>query len=478
VVVRTTELAVLGVALCGATACLVADDLEGAADGAGEAAPAVEPEEELGGHGVPKWHEPGAHSGPHVLTCYGGCAEPHYDPSACGGSTACCSGCIDGTWWYSTEQRNFGCGAKLELSRDGRCVIVEVADNGPASWVEDEAEARCGVGWIIDASPLVRDYFGGGCGWSECFIVDVRQVADDLPQGPCASCPCDGPPAHPVFELRTAIDDVPGQARDFCTLYESGTRFDLQVGQTTVQRFYVANTGTAAGSNVVVGLWVEEPYLRVTRWDVYDNWPGHACGAEWCPNDANDNPANPPHDAPGAAFRLNLNGFSAGETKMIELTVAAGAASLGLADHPDVRLWVAHVDGYYEKADFSSTDYNNVGGYQTWGGGDLRIWTETDVLGPETCDGRDEDCDGLVDEDCAADGPADVVEDGPREAGADGSDEDAPADGWRYIYVYDDGCGCRAAAARASAGAAGRWLLVTGLGWLVLRRRRRGSPRG
>ena len=141
------------------------------------------------------WHK--SHSGsppwPHILTCYGGCAPPHYDPTACGGSTACCSGCIDGTWWYSTEQQIFGCGAKLEIRRGNKCCVVQVADNGPASWVEDKAAVVCGgSGDIIDASPLVRDYLGGGCGWSECFMVQVRPVPSNYPQGICPTCPCGG----------------------------------------------------------------------------------------------------------------------------------------------------------------------------------------------------------------------------------------------------------------------------------------------
>ena len=141
------------------------------------------------------WHT--AHEGPppwpHILTCYGGCQAPHYDPSACGGSTACCSKCIDGTWWYSTEQQIFGCGAKLEIRHGNKCVVVQVADNGPASWVEANAAGKCGgSGDIIDTSPLVADYFGGGCGWSQCFWVDVRPVPKSMPQGICPTCPCGG----------------------------------------------------------------------------------------------------------------------------------------------------------------------------------------------------------------------------------------------------------------------------------------------
>jgi hypothetical protein len=136
-----------------------------------------------------------SHSGPapwpHVLTCYGGCAPPHYDPSACNHHTSC-GPIADGTWWYATERAAFHCGAKLKLERGNKCVVVDVQDNGPADWVEDNAAAQCGTGYIIDTSPLVHDYFGGGCGWGECFIVQVTPVADNTPTGPdgCNTCTC------------------------------------------------------------------------------------------------------------------------------------------------------------------------------------------------------------------------------------------------------------------------------------------------
>jgi hypothetical protein len=120
----------------------------------------------------------------HVLTCYGGCSAPHYDPSACGHNTSC-GPIADGSWWYATERAAFYCGAKLKLERDGKCVVVDVQDNGPADWVESKAASTCGVGYIIDTSPLVADYFGGGCGWGECFTVDVSPVPDNTPTGPC-----------------------------------------------------------------------------------------------------------------------------------------------------------------------------------------------------------------------------------------------------------------------------------------------------
>jgi hypothetical protein len=142
------------------------------------------------------WVEEAIHSGhsgpppwPHVLTCYGGCDAPHYDASACNHHTSC-GPVANGHWWYATERAAFGCGAKLKLQRGDKCVVVDVEDNGPADWVESNAASRCGTGYIIDASPLVADYFGGGCGWGECFVVQVTPVSADTPTGPagCQQC--------------------------------------------------------------------------------------------------------------------------------------------------------------------------------------------------------------------------------------------------------------------------------------------------
>ena len=136
-----------------------------------------------------------SHAGPapwtHALTCYGGCAPPHYDPSACNHHTSC-GPIANGNWWYATERAAFHCGAKLKLQRGNKCVVVDVQDNGPADWVEDNAADQCGTPYIIDTSPLVADYFGGGCGWGECFLVEVSPVPDSTPTGPtsCTSCAC------------------------------------------------------------------------------------------------------------------------------------------------------------------------------------------------------------------------------------------------------------------------------------------------
>ena len=103
------------------------------------------------------------------------------------------------------------------------------------------------------------------------------------------------------------------------------------------------------------------------------------------------------HKNPGKSFKLWLGSLSVGETKRVWLKVTALKYSLGLVDHPDVRAWVSHVDNFYEKKDFSAKP-NNVKGYQKQNGGNLRTYTQTDVLEKELCDGKDNDCDGKVDE--------------------------------------------------------------------------------
>ena len=131
-------------------------------------------------HGTP----PGPAPWPYLLTSYGGAD----DDSAHGEVVACGERVADGRWYYATGAHTFGCGARLRLAVEDRCVVVEVADNGPAGWVEERAAERCGgAGYIIDASPLVSEHLFGtkSAGWSDCFAISVTQVSRDTPTGPC-----------------------------------------------------------------------------------------------------------------------------------------------------------------------------------------------------------------------------------------------------------------------------------------------------
>ncbi|MCK9462209.1 MAG: hypothetical protein M0R80_21490 [Proteobacteria bacterium] len=105
-----------------------------------------------------------------------------------GGESMACGGTATGDWYYSTSWVRWYCDAKLRITNPetGDCVVVQVADAGPASWVEDLAEMP-----IIDASTIVCEGLFGysSCGWSDGFVVEAIQVGDDTPLGVegCAS---------------------------------------------------------------------------------------------------------------------------------------------------------------------------------------------------------------------------------------------------------------------------------------------------
>jgi hypothetical protein len=132
-------------------------------------------------HGPP----PGAPPYSYFLTAYGGPS----DGTAYNGLPACGGRRVNGAWYYSTGAYSYGCGAKLKIEANGKCVVVRVVDNGPAEWVEAHAQQACGgLGYIIDASPLVSKYlFGtGSAGWSDCYAIQVTPITEEADTGPVA----------------------------------------------------------------------------------------------------------------------------------------------------------------------------------------------------------------------------------------------------------------------------------------------------
>ncbi len=201
------------------------------------------------------------------------------------------------------------------------------------------------------------------------------------------------PATYPLISITSSIQTISSQNRDLCQREKSKGIFDWWVGQETDLYIQVKNSGTAVAKNVKVKLWVEEPYLKAMKWNIYSDWKA---GGGFIVNDT-DALQKIPHTNPGKSFELNLAALSIGETKRIKLRARAVRFSYGLMDHPDVRAWVSNVDSFYSKPDFSSKP-NNVKGYQKQNGGDLRTYAQTDVLTKEICDKRDNDCDGKVDE--------------------------------------------------------------------------------
>ena len=113
----------------------------------------------------------------------GGSGDAYYLTSFGGGNDTqgmACGGTADGTWWYAADSQRFGCGSKLLVRAGSKCVVVKVADYGPAKWVESNAGRP-----IIDASPLACKYFFGtsSCGWSDHRAIVVRKVEASHPTG-------------------------------------------------------------------------------------------------------------------------------------------------------------------------------------------------------------------------------------------------------------------------------------------------------
>lgn len=113
-------------------------------------------------------------SGAYTLTTFGGPGESQ--PVACGGSTR------HGTWYYAASSQRYGCGSRIRLTANGRCVVAQTADYGPDVCVE-----RAAQGPVLDASPLVAQALFGTAqlGWSERRRVTVTRVSRTTPLGPC-----------------------------------------------------------------------------------------------------------------------------------------------------------------------------------------------------------------------------------------------------------------------------------------------------
>jgi hypothetical protein len=118
----------------------------------------------------------------YVITTFGGPGDQQ--PMSCGGRA-------DGTWYYAASRQRYGCGARVAIRGNGRCIVAQTDDYGPDVCVERAANRP-----IMDVSPAVaRALFGSsGFGWSDHVTVTVEEVARSTPLGPCAATPEPPPP--------------------------------------------------------------------------------------------------------------------------------------------------------------------------------------------------------------------------------------------------------------------------------------------
>lgn len=195
-----------------------------------------------------------------------------------------------------------------------------------------------------------------------------KSPAGGFAKGPNCAAPKPTPDIHPTIAMAKGGEDI------FTDNSSAGVA-DLFEGETYSVSLEITNKGGTPASNVDIGVFVEEPFLVAADYLIESDWMN---GGEFKENDANTSPENPPHGEPlGGTFDLKMNALSPGETKRVTLTVSAAEYSIGLADAPDVRLWVKDVPNYYHQDEFNG-DATNVNNAQTFGD-KLQVYLPTDV---------------------------------------------------------------------------------------------------
>jgi len=118
----------------------------------------------------------------YVLTTFGGPGD--HQPMSCGGHA-------DGTGWYAASRQRYGCGSKVRVTANGKCVVLVTNDYGPDVCVENAAHMP-----ILDVSPRAsKALFGeSGAGWSDHLVVSVEEVSASTPLGICQTDPTFPPP--------------------------------------------------------------------------------------------------------------------------------------------------------------------------------------------------------------------------------------------------------------------------------------------
>lgn len=174
---RSTLLCVL---LTACTADVSSFEDEGATSGA-----SIAIDDHLSGcHGNAGTSVPASNA--YYLTSFGGGSDTQ--PMSCGGTA-------NGTGWYAADRQRFGCGAHIQITANGKCVVVAAMDYGPDTCVENAAGRP-----IIDASPAVSKYLFGetSAGWSDRLPITAVEVPTSTPLGHCQTTSTPDPDPTPT----------------------------------------------------------------------------------------------------------------------------------------------------------------------------------------------------------------------------------------------------------------------------------------
>ncbi|MEZ4306493.1 MAG: M15 family metallopeptidase [Polyangiaceae bacterium] len=298
--------------------------------------------------------------------------------------------------WYLNGQCGIALAAKPGNSNHETGLALDI--NEYNTW--KSALTAHGFKWYGSADPVHYDYVGPGAVnykgadvlafqmlWNKNHPDDLiaedgdygpqtesrlkQSPADGFPIGPdCAEKP-PRPDLHPSFTFLDAADDFPDGA--------SAARTDLLEGRDYTAQLALTNKGGAPADNVEISFELPADYLTATAYFIETDF-GHTGTFE--ENDANTDPANPPHDKPLAgAFSLKLNAFSKGETKRVTLVLHAEKYSIDPGESPDLHFWVKDIAGAYHQDAYGASP-DNIDASQTFNDGLLELPLAADIYSP------------------------------------------------------------------------------------------------
>ena len=218
------------------------------------------------------------------------------------------------------------------------------ADQPPTAQIE--AGQRI-LAWIRETYSITWDtaHVKGHRQWpgqnTSCPGSNLLAKLPELMQG--ASPP---PPEPPQVEVEVNL--LQSEALlDRLALGSSAGVLDPLQGASFQAELVIANRSKQAIRGVKLGYVIEQPYLRAATYTIQSDAPAFN-RQSWQTNDSDAAEENPARDALGSGGELTLYAMAAGETKRVLLDLVAEQESLGLIDHPDVRVFVRHIDGVYE----------------------------------------------------------------------------------------------------------------------------------